>query len=241
MAEPIGHRQRQGAGTLDSLPIGYSIMPTPTPASLLAELRRQGIVDERVLAAIAAVPREAFVGEAERPMAWANVALPIGEGQTISQPYVVAIMAQALSPQPDERVLEIGAGSGYGAAVLAQLARQVVAVERLPALAEVARARLVALGYTTIEINVGDGTLGWPAGSPYDAISVAAAAPTVPPALLAQLHPTRGRMVIPVGDHEGQALLLVQTDPRGPQPRSLGSVRFVPLIGRQGWIGSGER
>lgn len=210
-------------------------MPDPSPAMLLADLRQQGIHDERVLVAMAAVPRASFVPPAERAQAWANIALPIGEGQTISQPYVVAIMAQALAPRPEERVLEIGAGSGYGAAVLAQLAGEVVAVERSPALATAARARLTALGYTNVLVHVGDGTLGWPAGAPYDAISVTAGGPRVPTALLDQLQPRRGRLVMPVGDIESQELVLIRLDEGDLQTHNLGPVRFVPLIGAQGW------
>lgn len=210
-------------------------MPDPSPAMLLTDLRQQGIHDERVLAAMAAVPRASFVPPAERAQAWANIALPIGEGQTISQPYVVAIMAQALAPRPEERVLEIGAGSGYGAAVLAQLAGEVITVERSPALAEAARARLTALGYTNVLVYVGDGTLGWPPGAPYDAISVTAGGPHVPPALLDQIHPRRGRLVMPVGDVEGQELVLIHLHEGELQTHNLGPVRFVPLIGAQGW------
>src|SRR5262245_47843608 len=145
--------------------------------ALLAELRRQGIADERVLAAIARVPRERFVPEASRDQAWANVALPIGAGQTISQPYIVALMTSALVLSGNERVLEVGTGSGYQAAILAELAAEVVTVERHPSLAVAAVNLLKELGYSRIDVVVGDGTTGWPAHAPYDRIIVTAGAP----------------------------------------------------------------
>jgi protein-L-isoaspartate(D-aspartate) O-methyltransferase len=211
------------------------VMSDSSPERLLAELRQQGIHDERVLAALGRVPRPEFVAAADQHRAYANVALPIGEGQTISQPYVVALMTQALALQPTERVLEIGTGSGYQAAVLAHLAASVISIERVPALADAARVRLAALGLANIEIHVGDGTLGWPVAAPYDAIVVTAAAPSVPPALVDQLDPGHGRLVIPVGDAEAQNLLLLQMRRGRRQARNLGPVRFVPLLGAHGW------
>jgi protein-L-isoaspartate(D-aspartate) O-methyltransferase len=203
--------------------------------ALLIELRRQGIDDEQVLAALATVPREQFVAAADRERAYENVALRIDAGQTISQPYVVALMAQALTLAPHERVLEIGTGSGYGAAVLACLAATVITIERHPLLAAAARERLALLGYRNIEVVVGDGSLGWPAGAPYDAMCVTAAAPQVPPALVAQLDQHHGRLVVPVGDEEKQRLLLIRLRHGGRHTLNLGPVRFVPLIGRAGW------
>ena len=202
---------------------------------LLAELRRQGIRDERVLAAIARVPRERFVPEASRGEAWANVALPIAAGQTISQPFVVALMTQALALRGLERVLEIGTGSGYQTAILAELAAEVVSVERHTELAAAAESLLRQLGYPNVEINVGDGTTGWPDRAPYDRIIVTAAGPRVPPPLLTQLRPDGGRMVIPVGEPHDQQLVAVERHGEQTREYPLGPVRFVPLIGRAGW------
>ena len=204
-------------------------------AALLAELRRQGIADERVLAALARVPRERFVPEAVRPDAWANVALPIGAGQTISQPYVVAIMTAALRLRGPERVLEIGTGSGYQTAILAELAAEVVSVERHASLAAGAAALLRDLGYANVAVHVGDGTTGWAEAAPYDRIIVTAAGPRVPPPLLAQLNPAGGRIVIPVGEPHDQMLVAVERDGEQIHEQPLGPVRFVPLIGRAGW------
>jgi protein-L-isoaspartate(D-aspartate) O-methyltransferase len=210
-------------------------MTSNSPAAMIAELRRQGIRDERVLAAMAAVPRHLFVAALDRDRAYENVALRIDAGQTISQPYVVALMAQALAPQPHERVLEIGAGSGYGAAALAHLAREVITIERHERLAETARQRLAWLGYHNVNVYVGDGSQGWPAGAPYDAIAVTAAAPAAPAPLLAQLDPWHGRLAIPVGDEERQHLMLIRLRAGVQEARDLGPVRFVPLIGADGW------
>jgi len=203
--------------------------------ALLAELRHQGIRDERVLAAIGRVDRARFVRPEHRDRAWANVALPIGAGQTISQPYVVALMTEALALHGEERVLEIGAGSGYQAAILAELAAMVISIERHPKLASVAERRLAALGYRNVTIHVGDGTAGWPVGAPYDCIIVTAAAPRVPPPLLVQLRPDGGRLVIPIGPPEDQRLVAIERAGDEYTERELGPVRFVPLIGRAGW------
>ena len=203
--------------------------------ALLAELRRQGVRDERVLSALGRVPRERFVPEAGLAEAWANVALPIGAGQTISQPFVVALMTEALALRGVERALEIGTGSGYQTAVLAELADQVVSIERHPELATEAEATLRELGYRNVAIHVGDGTTGRPEAAPYDRIIVTAAGPRVPPPLLAQLHEDGGRLVIPVGEPHDQQLVVVERHGDRTRERRLGPVRFVPLIGRAGW------
>jgi protein-L-isoaspartate(D-aspartate) O-methyltransferase len=203
--------------------------------ALLTELRRQGIRDERVLSALALVPRERFVPRASLADAWANIALPIGERQTISQPYVVALMTEALHLDGSERVLEIGTGSGYQTAILAELAGEVISIERLASLAEGARALLTELGYGNVTIHVGDGTTGWADAAPYDRIIVTAAAPRVPPPLLVQLSPRGGLLVIPVGEPHDQYLIAVTRDGDRIRQRSLGPVRFVPLVGRAGW------
>ncbi len=201
---------------------------------LVAQLRREGVHDERVLAAIGAVPRELFVPPEHREHAYRNVPLPIGAGQTISQPLVVGLMTQALALQGSERVLEVGTGSGYQAAVLSRLTAHVVSVERVATLAQRARALLTRVGCHNVEVHVSNGSLGWPAAAPYDAIIVTAGAPSIPPALVAQLAPG-GRLVIPVGDRTTQELLRVTR--QGDQTRidRLGPVRFVPLLGAQGW------
>ncbi len=203
--------------------------------ALLAELRQQGIRDRRTLAAMARVPRERFVPAASRDQAWANVALPIGADQTISQPFIVALMTEALRLTGRERVLEVGTGSGYQTAILAELAAEIVSIERHPALATAAAARLRELGYQNVTVQVGDGTTGWPAQAPYDRIVVTAAAPWVPPPLLAQLSPHGGTIVIPVGERPDQTLIAVERHGKTTRERALAQVRFVPLIGRAGW------
>ncbi|MEA2513301.1 MAG: protein-L-isoaspartate(D-aspartate) O-methyltransferase [Thermomicrobiales bacterium] len=204
-------------------------------AALLAELRRQGIRDDRVLAAIGDVPRERFVPTASGDQAWANAALPIGAGQTISQPYIVALMTAALRLSGDERVLEIGTGSGYQAAILAALAAEVVTVERHASLAVAAESLLRDLGYANVRVVVGDGTIGWPECAPYDRIIVTAGAPRVPAPLIAELSQDGGRLVIPVGEPDNQVLLVVERHGDRTTEQPLGPVRFVPLIGRAGW------
>ncbi|MEA2583469.1 MAG: protein-L-isoaspartate(D-aspartate) O-methyltransferase [Thermomicrobiales bacterium] len=204
-------------------------------AALLAELRRQGIRDDRVLAAIGDVPRERFVPTASGDQAWANAALPIGAGQTISQPYIVALMTAALRLSGDERVLEIGTGSGYQAAILAALAAEVVTVERHASLAVAAESLLRDLGYDNVRVVVGDGTIGWPECAPYDRIIVTAGAPRVPAPLIAELSQDGGRLVIPVGEPDNQVLLVVERHGDRTTEQPLGPVRFVPLIGRAGW------
>ncbi|MDQ2998427.1 MAG: protein-L-isoaspartate(D-aspartate) O-methyltransferase [Chloroflexota bacterium] len=203
-------------------------------AMVRAQLVQRGITDSRVLDAMATVPRHLFVPPEARAQAYGDRALPISQGQTISQPYVVALMAQALSLRPGDRVLEVGAGSGYAAAVLSRLAGEVYTIERWPALAEAAERSLHDLGYTNVHVFHGDGTAGLPAYAPFDAIVVSAAAPWVPRPLREQLG-EGGRLVIPVGGRNEQILLrLTRTDHR-TQTERLGEVRFVPLIGEHAW------
>jgi protein-L-isoaspartate(D-aspartate) O-methyltransferase len=205
------------------------------------QIAARGVADRRVLDAMDRVPRERFVRESHTRFAYEDTPLPIEEGQTISQPYIVALMAEALELAPGDRVLEIGAGSGYAAAVLGQLAREVWAVERHAPLAQGARERMESLGYDNVHIVEGDGTLGWPEHAPYDAVVVAAGGPDIPPALLEQLAPG-GRLVIPVGsDPRLQELIRVRKREDGEIAReNLGAVSFVPLVGAQGWTEKGE-
>ena len=198
------------------------------------QLRGRDIVDQRVLDAMERVPRELFVPEVERPRAYEDAALPLGGGQTISQPYMVARIIETLSLRGDERVLDVGTGSGYQAAVLAELARTVVTIERIPELAQSARANLAAAGYDRVEVRIGDGTLGVPERAPFDAIAVAAAAPDFPRTLYEQLAP-RGRLVVPVGGPRGQRLELVVRSPEGPAVAHSVPCRFVPLVGEEGY------
>jgi protein-L-isoaspartate(D-aspartate) O-methyltransferase len=198
------------------------------------QLRRRGIVDERVLAAMSHVPRELFVPESVREYAYEDGALPIGHRQTISQPFVVATICELLRLEGRERVLDVGTGSGYQAAVLAELAAEVVTIERIPELADAARVSLSAAGCENVEVRVGDGSLGVPERAPFDAIAVAAAAPRVPPALFGQLA-LGGRIVLPRGTRFGQELVLVERTPDGPRERTSIPVRFVPLLGDEGF------
>ena len=198
------------------------------------QLRRRGIADERVLAAMAAVPREAFVPAELRHRAYADSALPIGEGQTISQPWIVATICQALELRGDEQVLEVGTGSGYSAAVLAELGAEVISVERHRQLAETACQSLDRLGVATVEVVVGDGSRGAPQRAPFEAIAVHAAAPAPPPALLAQLA-EGGRLVVPIAAGEVEALTLLRRRGEELESTSLGPCRFVPLIGEEGY------
>ena len=201
---------------------------------LLRRLRRGGITDERVLAAIGSVPRELFVPEELRSRAYADGALPIGYGATISQPTMVARMCEELRLTGGERVLDVGTGSGYQAGVLAELAAEVVGIERVPELAEQARAALAAAGYPAVEVHVGDGTLGLPERAPFDAIVVAAAAPRPPAALVAQLAPA-GRLVVPVGSRRDQRLEVVTRTESGSEVVRSVPCRFVPLVGAEGF------
>jgi protein-L-isoaspartate(D-aspartate) O-methyltransferase len=198
------------------------------------QLRARDIVDERVLQAMESVPRELFVPPEERQGAYADAALPIGSGQTISQPYMVARICEVLALTGSERVLDVGTGSGYQAAVLAELAAEVVTIERIPELAEEAKRALAAARYENVEVRVGDGTLGVPDRAPFRAIAVAAAAPEVPETLYEQLEPG-GRMAIPVGRRRAQDLLLVVRSPEGPAVIRSVPCRFVPLLGEEGF------
>ena len=200
------------------------------------QLRARDIRDEHVLAAMASVPRELFVPAQERRRAYRDAALPIGHGQTISQPYMVARIAEALALRPGELVLDVGTGSGYQAAVLAELGTDVVTIERLLELAEQARANLAAAGYPQVEVRVGDGTLGVPDRAPFDAIAVAAAAPAFPETLYEQLRP-RGRLVVPVGGQRAQRLEVIVRSPEGPAVVHSVPCRFVPLVGEEGFAG----
>jgi protein-L-isoaspartate(D-aspartate) O-methyltransferase len=196
----------------------------------LLALRKRGITDSTVLRAMDEVPREHFVENAFADNAYADQALPIACGQTISQPYVVAYMTEELGVQSDHRVLEVGTGSGYQAAVLSRLAREVVTVERYRTLAEAARARLATLGYRNVEVRVGDGLAGVPEGAPFDRIMVTAAAETVPEALVQQLA-EGGVMVLPLGPHSGtQQLVKLTKGEQGIKQEDLIGVRFVPLL-----------
>jgi protein-L-isoaspartate(D-aspartate) O-methyltransferase len=201
---------------------------------LIEELTEQGIRDQKVLHAMAQVPRERFVRAEQRAAAYENRALPIDAGQTISQPYMVALMTELLLLTGNERVLEIGTGSGYQAAILARLCRQVVSIERIEELSVRARQTLDALGCTNIELHVGDGSLGWPALAPYDRIIVTAGAPGFPEELYRQLTPG-GRLVIPVGDAYPQLLQVIDKTSAGPKITDSVACSFVPLIGAAGW------
>lgn len=202
------------------------------------QIRSRGIRSPRVLDAMIAVPRHLFVSREHMTEAYSDTPLPIGEGQTISQPYMVAAMADALFLEGNERVLEVGAGSGYQAAVLSLLAREVIAVEAQPSLFSETRERMARLGYANVRIEEGDGSLGWPPGEPretkYDAILVSAAAPAVPPPLLEQLV-EGGRLVMPIGTPERQELVRVVKRQGRATQESLFACRFVPLTGRYGW------
>jgi protein-L-isoaspartate(D-aspartate) O-methyltransferase len=199
------------------------------------QLRARGIADERVLEAMARVPRELFVPAGLRREAYEDVALPIEGGQTISQPYMVALICEQLALRGGETVLDVGTGSGYQAAVLAELALEVHSIERLPGLAESARRSLAAAGYgDRVHVHVGDGTRGLPGQAPFDAIAVAAASPGLPPSLYDQLAP-RGRLVIPVGGPGGQRLEVVVRTPEGPAVIRSVACRFVPLVGEEGF------
>ncbi|HEV2287907.1 MAG TPA: protein-L-isoaspartate(D-aspartate) O-methyltransferase [Candidatus Acidoferrales bacterium] len=203
-------------------------------AMVVEQIRKRGIYSPRVLAAMERVPRHLFVPPELAERAYNDEPLSIGERQTISQPYMVAAMTEALELGGNERVLEIGAGSGYQAAILAELAREVITVEARPPLAEAARERLAALGYKNVRVEIGDGTLGWPPGAPFDAILVAAAAPQIPEPLTEQLA-EGGRMVIPVGRIDRQMLLRVRKSAGHIVEEKLFPCQFVPLQGRHGW------
>jgi protein-L-isoaspartate(D-aspartate) O-methyltransferase len=198
------------------------------------QLRARDIVDEPVLEAMERVPRELFVPEGERHRAYADAALPIGHGQTISQPYMVARICEALSLSGGERALDVGTGSGYQAAVLAELGAEVHTIERIPELAQQARENLAAAGHDEVQVHVGDGSLGLPDEAPFAAIAVAAAAPGLPRRLYDQLEP-RGRLVVPVGGRWGQRLEVIVRSPEGPAIVRSVPCRFVPLVGEEGF------
>ncbi len=202
-------------------------------AKLIAHLRTE-VKDERVLTMMARIPRERFVPPEERHLAYEDRPLPIGLDQTISQPFIIALMTQALELTGSEKVLEIGTGSGYQTAILAGLARLVITVERLPALAEEAKKVLDSLGYTNVIVHLAKETLGWPDDAPYNAIIATAGAPRVPPDLLAQLA-INGRMVIPVGSLYTQELYKITRQSKKNKIQDLGGCRFVSLIGKGAW------
>jgi protein-L-isoaspartate(D-aspartate) O-methyltransferase len=203
-------------------------------AMLEKQLRRRGIVDFAVLGAMDAVPRHEFVPPELRARAYEDLPLSIGAGQTISQPYIVAAMTAALRLDPQDRVLEIGTGCGYQAAVLSLLAKEVFTIECRTELARSAASRLAALGYSNVHVHCGDGTLGLPECAPFDAILIAAAAPAVPKPLLAQLA-EGGRMILPVGSADQQELQLIEKDGTKMHTNTLEGCRFVPLVGHFGW------
>jgi len=198
------------------------------------QLRSRGIRNERVLRAMERVPRHEFVPESLRADAYADMPLPIGSGQTISQPYIVAAMLEALQLRAEDRVLEIGTGSGYMTALLAELAAEVISIERHADLAERARELLDKLGYHNVHVMIGDGSMGYPLAAPYDAIIASAAAPSIPPALIEQLN-EGGRMVIPVGPPQAQQLQLVRKISGEAVVTPLDPCRFVPMIGESAY------
>lgn len=198
------------------------------------QLEARGISDTRVLQAFLTVPRHEFVSKDLLPEAYADHPLPIGGGQTISQPYMVALMVQLLHLQGHERVLEVGTGSGYQLAILSQLALEVYSIERLPELADESLSRLEELGYLNVHISVGNGTLGWPEHAPYEGILIAAGAPAVPPPLVRQLA-DGGRMVIPLGSQQVQTLTLVEKRGGALSQQPITHCVFVPLLGEYGW------
>jgi protein-L-isoaspartate(D-aspartate) O-methyltransferase len=198
------------------------------------QLRRRGIDDERVLAAMATVPREAFVPATERSRAYADSALAIGSGQTISQPWIVALIAQALELTGEELVLEVGTGSGYSTAVLARLAARVISIERLPELSSAAESTLAELGIGNVELEVGDGSRGSPEQAPFDAVAVHAAAPAPPRSLIGQLA-DGGRLVVPVSSGTAEVLTVFRRDGDVVGGEEIAPCRFVPLIGDEGF------
>jgi protein-L-isoaspartate(D-aspartate) O-methyltransferase len=208
-------------------------------AMVINQIETRGVRDPRVLVAMRAVPRQRFVPAHLAASAYHDSPLPIGMGQTISQPYIVALMSEMLELTGRERVLEIGTGSGYQTAILAQLAAEVISVERFESLAQKARDRLAELGYDHVRVEVGDGSLGWPEEAPYDAILVTAASPEVPPPLAAQLA-EGGRLVLPAGPRRTQQLVRVRRVGGLLERETTISVAFVPLIGEHGWQRRGE-
>ncbi|MBZ5720358.1 MAG: protein-L-isoaspartate(D-aspartate) O-methyltransferase [Acidobacteriia bacterium] len=206
----------------------------PRESMVASQLRGRGIADERVLAAMTRVPRHQFVSDSYHDQAYEDHPIPIGEGQTISQPYIVGITLEALALQPSDIVLEVGTGSGYQTAILAELAHHVYSIERHASLAQGAHSILASLGYDNVTVVVGDGSHGLAQSAPFDAIVVSAAAPQIPPLLIEQLS-EGGRMVIPVGPAHAQELLLVRKQLSNTAVRVLEGCRFVPLIGSEGY------
>jgi protein-L-isoaspartate(D-aspartate) O-methyltransferase len=223
----------QSNGTGGSAP-GPDVHEQRRRSMVASQIEARGVRDPRVLAALARVPRHRFVPPALVDEAYADHPLPIGQGQTISQPYIVALMTELAAPAAGARVLEVGTGSGYQTAVLAELARRVCSIERLPRLAERARTLLESLGYMNVWIRVGDGTLGWLDEAPFDRILVAAGGPTVPQALFDQLA-EGGRMVLPIGDAESQTLTVVENAGGQMRTRAAGECKFVKLVGKYAW------
>lgn len=203
------------------------------------QLVRRGILDRRVLAAMGNVPREKFVAQDLEKDAYGDYPLSIGEGQTISQPYMVAIMTECLELKGTEKILELGTGSGYQTAILAELAQLVISIERIPSLADQARLRLIQLGYKNIQVIAADGTLGYPTEQPYDGIIVTAGAPKIPDTLVNQLKPG-GRLVIPVGTKFSQTLTIVEKKDKGYKSRGVLGCVFVPLLGQEGWTSADQ-
>ena len=204
------------------------------------QLEARGIDDARVLDAMRKVPREAFTDADDRRRAYEDIPIQIGWGQTISQPYMVALICQEAAVRPGQRVLDVGTGSGYQAAVLAELGGEVHSIERIEPLAERAREKLRDAGYEDVTVHVGDGSLGLPEHGPYDAITVAAAAPEPPPTLYDQLV-DGGRLVVPIGDRSAQRLEVIVRSPEGPAVVHSVPCRFVPLVGEEGYRPSGRR
>ena len=198
------------------------------------QIAARGIRDERVQSAMRRIPRHIFVPENVRAAAYGDYPLPIGHGQTISQPYIVAMMTALLQIQPDDRILEIGAGSGYQAAILGTLAKEVISIERIPEVASLARENLSVSGISTVRVIVGDGTLGYPDRAPYDGVLITAATPSVPPPLIDQLA-EGGRLVAPVGSRDLQELIRLTRKGKDLLREFFGGVVFVPLLGEHGW------
>jgi protein-L-isoaspartate(D-aspartate) O-methyltransferase len=198
------------------------------------QIAARGVKDERVLSVMRLLPRHLFVPAAYRDVAYSDCPLPIGKGQTISQPYIVAVMTELLAIQPEDRVLEIGAGSGYQAAILGRLAKSVISIERIPDVAEMARENLDRLEISNVKIVIGDGTLGYAEQSPYNAVLITAATPDVPPPLIEQIA-EGGRLVAPVGSRDLQELVRITKRKDQIIREFFGGVVFVPLLGRHGW------
>ena len=212
-----------------------TVRDTSAQLQMIRKVMDYGIRDERVLAAMRTIPRDRFVPEDQKAQAYADKALPIGHGQTISQPYMVAIMTQRLEVQPEHKVLEIGTGSGYQAAVLAQLVKEVCTIERLKPLLDDAFHRLSDLGIRNVKFKLGDGTAGWPEQAPFDRILIAAGAPEMPRELLLSHLKDGGLAMIPIGPREEQTLLGVRRRANELLTEEILPCKFVPLIGKEGW------